>query len=272
MARRTPRAVTSAVPRHGLARVLSKQGVCSRSDAARWIVAGRVSVDGRVVRDPEYPIAGMRRIAVDGRDIEQVAARRIYLMLNKPRGLVTTARDEQGRDTVYRCFDEAKPWGEVLGWIAPVGRLDKASEGLLLFCNDPQWAARITDPQSGPDKTYHVQVDVVPDEALLSRLVAGVDAEGERLAAQSASLLRSGAKNAWLEVVLDEGRNRQIRRLLAAFDINVLRLVRVAIGGLQLGDLPKGQWRELDAAEIESLVPAIRATDSEARPDKDGTR
>ena len=267
MARHAPRADNTSAPRHGLARVLSKQGLCSRSEAARWIAAGRVSVDDRVVRDPEYPIAGERRIAVDGRDIEQAATRRIYLMLNKPRGLVTTARDEQGRDTVYRCFDGAKPGGEALGWIAPVGRLDKASEGLLLFCNDPQWAARITDPQSGPDKTYHVQVDVVPDEALLSRLVVGVDDGGERLAAQSASLLRSGAKNAWLEIVLDEGRNRQIRRLLAAFDINVLRLVRVAIGGLQLGDLPKGQWRELDVAEIDSLVPSIRTAGSKLGED-----
>lgn len=271
MARRAPRADSKPTPRHGLARVLSKQGLCSRSEASRWILAGRVSVDGRVVRDPEYPIAGKRRIAVDGREIEQAAAQRIYLMLNKPRGLVTTARDEQGRDTVYRCFDGAKPRGEALGWIAPVGRLDKASEGLLLFCNDPQWAARITDPQTGPDKTYHVHVDVVPDEALLSRMVAGIDAGGEHLSAKSVSLLRAGAKNAWLEIVLDEGRNRQIRRLLAAFDINVLRLMRVAIGGLQLGDLPKGRWRELDAVEIESLVPVTptggETSRSEAGPD-----
>jgi len=166
-------------------------------------------------------------------------------MLNKPRGLVTTARDERGRDTVYRCFD-----GTDFGWIAPVGRLDKASEGLLLFSNDPQWAARITDPATGPDKAYHVQVDRIPGETELQAMRLGVECDGETLRANSASLLRVGEKNAWLEIVLDEGRNRQIRRLLAAFDIGVLRLVRVAIGGLQLGELPKGRWRELTDVEI----------------------
>ena len=235
-------------PRHGLARVLSKQGVCSRSEAAKWIVAGRVTVDGRILRDPETPITqGRHRITVDGRALDEAV--RVYVMLNKPRGMVTTTSDERGRDTVYSCFDEAG-----LPWIAPVGRLDKASEGLLLFCNDPQWAARITDPDSGPDKTYHVQVDAIPSPPELVALVTGVDDAGERLRAKSATLLRAGEKNAWLEIVLDEGRNRQIRRLLGAFDINVLRLVRVAIGGLGLGDLPKGQWRALSDAEVLALA------------------
>ncbi|KRA19856.1 MULTISPECIES: pseudouridine synthase [unclassified Lysobacter] len=242
-------------PRHGLARVLSKQGLCSRSEAARWIAAGRVAVDGRVVRDPEFPIASAPRarprIAVDGRDIDQAA--RLYLMLNKPRGLVTSARDERGRDTVYRCFDGALWQGAPLPWLAPVGRLDQASEGLLLFCNDPEWAARITDPEHGPDKTYHVQIDTIPDDETLAALVAGVIEEGVALRAKSARLLRSGEKNAWLEIVLDEGRNRQIRRLLAAFDIGVLRLLRVAIGELVLGELGKGQWRMLGASEIAQL-------------------
>lgn len=240
--------------RHGLARVLSKRGLCSRSEAARWIVAGRVSVDGRVVRDPEFPIIadGNARIAVDGRDVDEPT--RLYLMLNKPRGLVTTVQDERGRDTVYRCFDGAQWRGAPLPWLAPVGRLDQASEGLLLFCNDPGWAARITDPLTGPDKTYHVQVDTIPDEHLLAGLVHGVEHEGTLLRAKAARLLRAGERNAWLEVVLDEGRNRQIRRLLAAFDIEVLRLVRVAIGGLTLGELPKGQWRVLSDAEVVGLV------------------
>ncbi|SFK83601.1 pseudouridine synthase [Lysobacter sp. cf310] len=245
----------TTTPRHGLARVLSKQGLCSRTEAARWIAAGRVAVDGRVVRDPEFPISsGPRarpRIAVDGRDIDQ--APRLYLMLNKPRGLVTTARDERGRDTVYRCLDGARWQGAPLPWLAPVGRLDQASEGLLLFCNDPEWAARITDPEHGPDKTYHVQIDTIPDEAALAALVAGVVEDGVALRAKSARLLRSGEKNAWLEIVLDEGRNRQIRRLLAAFDIGVLRLLRVAIGELALGELGKGQWRMLSESELAQL-------------------
>jgi 23S rRNA pseudouridine2605 synthase len=240
-------------PRHGLARVLSKRGLCSRTEATRWIAAGRVSVDGRVVHDPEFPISadGRQRIVVDGRGVE--SARRLYVMLNKPRGLVTTARDERGRDTVYRCFDGAQLEGGPLPWLAPVGRLDQASEGLLLFSNDPEWAARITDPQSGPDKTYHVQVDVIPDAGLLAALEHGTQDEGEPLRAKSARLLRVGERNAWLEIVLDEGRNRQIRRLLAAFDINVRRLVRVAVGPIVLGELPKGQWRLLSAAEVDSL-------------------
>ncbi|WP_074863907.1 pseudouridine synthase [Lysobacter enzymogenes] len=245
-------ALNKTPPRHGLARVLSKQGVCSRSEAARWIAQGRVSVDGRIVRDPEFAIVqGRQRIRVDGADLGD--ARRFYLMLNKPRGLVTTAADERGRDTVYRCLDGAELDGAPLPWLAPVGRLDKASEGLLLFCNDPQWAARITDPELGPDKTYRVQVDAIPDEAQLRALEAGVDDDGERLRAKSVRLLRSGEKNAWLEIVLDEGRNRQIRRLLAAFGLETLRLVRVAIGELPLGELPKGQWRVLDEDDLRKL-------------------
>ena len=241
--------MANALRRIGLARALSKRGLCSRTQAGGWIRDGRVQVDGRVVRDPEFPtIAGRHRIVVDGRDIEDAPRQALHLMLNKPRGLVTTLRDEQGRDTVYRCFD-----GADLGFIAPVGRLDKASEGLLLFTNDPQWAARITSPDSGPDKTYHVQVDCIPDATTLALMHAGVDCEGEALRAKSAVLLRAGEKNAWLEIVLDEGRNRQIRRLLAAFDIGVLRLLRVAIGRLQLGELAKGQWRELTAQEVATL-------------------
>lgn len=237
----------STVPRHGLARVLSKQGLCSRTEAAAWIRAGRVAVDGRVVLDPEFPVTrDWQAVSVDGRAIETAVRR--YLMLNKPRGLVTTASDERGRDTVYRCLD-----GADLPWLAAVGRLDKASEGLLLLCNDPEWAARITDPATGPDKTYRVQVSSIPDATQLALLVEGVDEAGERLRAKSAVLLRAGGKNAWLEIVLDEGRNRQIRRLLAAFDIGVMRLMRVAIGDLQLGELGKGQWRELSAEEVAAL-------------------
>jgi 23S rRNA pseudouridine2605 synthase len=234
--------------RHGLARVLSKRGVCSRSDAARMVCAGRVALDGRPVLDPEFPVAvDHPGISIDGQLLG--CRERICLMLNKPRGLVTTVRDERGRDTVYRCFD-----GAALPWLAPIGRLDKASEGLLLFSNDPQWAAQITDPQRGPSKTYHVQIDCVPEPDWLPRLLDGVEVEGEHLCASAVSLLRAGQRNAWLEIVLDEGRNRQIRRLLAAFDIGVLRLLRVAIGELQLGDLGKGSWRHLSAAEVRALA------------------
>ena len=243
----------STAPRHGVARVLSKLGLCSRTEAARWVVAGRVAVNGRLVRDPEFPVVqGRDALSLDGAPLE--AAGRVVIALNKPRGLVTTASDERGRDTVYRCLE-----GSGLPWLAPVGRLDQAREGLLLMANDPEWAAAITDPATGPDKTYHVQVDAVPDQALLDRLVAGSDCDGEWLAARSATVLRSGGRTAWLEIRLDEGRNRQIRRLLAAQGLETRRLVRVAIGGLVLGDLAKGAWRRLSDAEISSLAPPGRS-------------
>jgi 23S rRNA pseudouridine2605 synthase len=240
--------------RIGVARVLSKAGHCSRSEAAKLVAAGRVALNGVIVRDAEHPVDTERdRISVDGQALG--AAERVYLMLNKPRGLVTTVSDEQGRDTVYRCFD-----GVDLPWVAPVGRLDRASEGLLLFSNDPEWAARITDPATGPDKTYHVQIDTIPDAERLMRLEAGVMSAQDHLAAKSARLLRVGAKNAWIEIVLDEGRNRQIRRLLAAFDMTVVRLIRVAIGGLVLGPLAKGGWRNLEPADLDLI--AARAAHS----------
>ena len=239
------------MPRHGLARVLSKLGVCSRSQAERAVREGRVTVDGRVVRDPERPADAMRqRIELDG--VAVAAAARVYVVLNKPRGLVVSAADERGRPTVYDLLRDAG-----LPWLGPVGRLDQASEGLLLLSNDSIWAAGLTEPRHHVDKTYHVQVDRVPDQDALRRLVEGVVDRGERLAARRVGLLRQGQKNAWLEIVLDEGRNRHIRRLLAAHGMNVLRLVRVAIGPLALGDLAKGQWRHLEAAEVRALsVPA----------------
>jgi len=234
--------------RHGLARVLSKRGLCSRREAALWIAAGRVSVGGKIVRDPEFPVRERDAVTVDDQSVG--SAPRIYIALNKPRGLVTTASDEQGRDTVYRCLQDAG-----LPWLAPVGRLDKASEGLLLLANDPAWAARITDPGSGPDKTYHVQVDRIPTPDTLAAMEQGVRLEnGEVLRASAVKLLRTGQRNAWLEIVLEEGRNRQSRRLLQSLDIGVLRLVRVAIGGVALGTLAKGAWRPLSADEVKSLA------------------
>jgi 23S rRNA pseudouridine2605 synthase len=238
---------SQTIARHGVARVISKLGMASRTEAARWVQAGRVRVNGQTVSDPEFPVRkGLDRVDIDGHASADVGRR--VLMLNKPRGLVTTTKDEQGRDTVYQCFA-----GADLPWLAPVGRLDKASEGLLLFSNDPAWAARITDPATGPDKTYHVQIDCVPDARLLERLQQGALVDGETLTAKAVRCLRVGERHAWLEIVLDEGRNRQIRRLLAAFDIAVLRLVRVAVGSLVLGELAKGKWRMLDSAEVESI-------------------
>jgi 23S rRNA pseudouridine2605 synthase len=244
---RPPESTAGRVPRHGLARVLSKFGLCSRAQAQALVSAGRVQVNGRIVLDPESPTdAAQDRVEVDGTAV--AAVEKVYLMLNKPRGYVTTASDEQGRQTVYALLQEAN-----FPWLAAVGRLDKASEGLLLFSNDSEWSAHLTAPASQLDKTYHVQIDAMPDVDLLRRLCVGVVQAGEHLAVKTVCELRRGEKNAWLEIVLDEGRNRQIRRLLAAFDIGVLRLIRVAIGTLVLGDLPRGRWRILVPAEVTGM-------------------
>ena len=242
----TPKKTNSTL-RHGLARVISKQGLASRTQAAQWIAEGRVQVNGKLIHDAEFPVRmGVDVIAIAGAETTTAVHR--VIMLNKPRGLVTTTSDEKNRDTVYSCFDNAD-----LPWLAPIGRLDKASEGLLLFSNDPQWAARITDPASCPNKTYHVQINAIPNDSDFKKMVQGIVVEGASLAASTAKLLRHGEKNAWLEIILDEGKNRQIRRLLTALDFEVLRLIRVAIGSLQLGELAKGEWRELSADEVKNL-------------------
>jgi 23S rRNA pseudouridine2605 synthase len=241
------RGVAGRSPRHGLARVLSRMGVCSRSEAARRVSAGRVRVNGNVVRDPESPTDPMAdRIELDG--VELRVADRVCIMLNKPRGLVVSASDEQGRDTVYALLRDAG-----LPWLAPVGRLDKASEGLLLMSNDPVWASGITEPDAHVPKTYRVQVRGVVDDDTLQRLRRGLLDRGEHLSAKSVQAVGGGVKNTWLEIVLAEGRNRQIRRMLLACDRDVLRLMRVAVGPLQLGDLAKGAWRRLSEAEILQL-------------------
>jgi 23S rRNA pseudouridine2605 synthase len=233
----------------GLARVLSKMGYCSRKEAQTLITAGRVRINGVVRLDPEWRVGASDRLEVDGRPVR--AARKVYLLLNKPRGLVTTASDEQGRQTVFACLA-----GHGLPFVGAVGRLDKASEGLLLLTNNTAWAARICDPASHIEKTYHVQVDRVVDDNLVQRMQLGLTIDGDFLQAKRVRVLRKGKRCSWLEVVLDEGKNREIRRLLAAFGLNVPRLVRVAIGALPLGNVKKGRFRPLTASEVESLVPA----------------
>jgi 23S rRNA pseudouridine2605 synthase len=245
----------------GLARVLSKKGYCSRSQAAVLIRARRVTVNGRITPDPETPVKILKdRIEVDGSPLDKASL--IYLVMNKPRGVVTTASDERGRDTVYDLLQPGSPW------VGPVGRLDKASEGLLLMTNDSQWAAKVSEPASHLDKKYHVQVDCVADAALLAKITRGTVESGEdeapaaqaqqHLCAKGARILRHGDKNSWLEITLDEGKNRQIRRLLEALQIRVLRLVRVSIGPLELGDLKKRSVRRLTAEEKKAIDRALR--------------
>ena len=246
----------------GLARALSKLGYCSRTQAARLIRAGRVRLNGATRLDPETPVRLQHdRIAVDR---ETVAAEsKIYLMLNKPRGVVTTASDEKGRQTVYSLL------GEKLPWVGPVGRLDKASEGLLLLTNDSEWAARISDPGAHVDKAYHVQVGSLTQDLLTNTLLKGVRSDGELLRAKRARVLRSGEKNTWLEIVLDEGKNRQIRRMFDQMGIEVLRLVRVSIGPLALGQLAKGDFRKLGASGKSALDQAVKISGDRKRiPEK----
>jgi 23S rRNA pseudouridine2605 synthase len=236
--------------RFGVARVISKLGYCSRSQAVALVLGSHVRVNGRIVRDPELPV----RMEVDRVEVNGVAVKKqmpIYLAMNKPRGVVTSASDEKGRATVYELLDGEGPW------VAPVGRLDKASEGLLLLTNDSDWAARVTDPASHLGKTYHVQVDCIVKDDLLERITRACLVGGEHLTAKSVRFLRGGEKTTWLEIVLNEGKNRQIRRLFEAFGVEVLRLVRVSIGPLELGDLKKGSVRLLTKEEKVAVDRAI---------------
>ena len=275
-----------ALRRIGLARALSKLGYCSRSQAAELIRDGCVRLNEVVRFDPETPVHLTRdRILVNDCPIE--AGAKIYLVMNKPRGLVTTAADEKGRDTVYSILKKSGSAARGMNslsessaasprlnpaWVAPVGRLDKASEGLLLLTNDSEWGAGVAAPDTHLPKTYHVQIARVADEALLAALTAGgkvaansgassgeTSGDGETMRASQVRLLRSGQKNSWLEIVLTEGKNRQIRRMLQALGIDVLRLVRVAIGPLQLGKLAKGEYRPLTAEEKQMLDRSMLA-------------
>jgi 23S rRNA pseudouridine2605 synthase len=219
-----------------------------------------VRLNGATKRDTETPVRLKDdRIEVDDRVVG--VERKVFLMLNKPRGVLTTASDERARETVYAYL------GKELPWVAPVGRLDKASEGLLLLTNDSEWAARVTAPETHLEKTYHVQVEGLIDESLPKTLVEGVRAEnGEFLRAQDAGILRQGERNTWLVVVLDEGKNRQIRRMLGQAGVEVLRLVRVSIGSLSLGDLAKGRYRTLTQTERRGLDVAMRGPDGLHEP------
>lgn len=246
----------SDAKRTGLARALSKLGYCSRSQAITLIREGKVQLNGSIARNPEAPVrAGAGRIVVAGKKLG--AVKRTYLMMNKPRGIVTTASDEKGRDTVYSLLPKG------LEWIAPVGRLDKASEGLLLLTNDSEWSARITDPATHLDKVYHVQIGALASGEMLEKLGRGIETEkGEVLRAKKSRIVRAGGKNCWVEIVLDEGKNRQIRRMFEGLGIEVLRLVRVSIGPIQLGDLTKGTHRPLGHHEKILMDRALGKTTS----------
>ncbi|OCP16048.1 pseudouridylate synthase [Ensifer sp. LC54] len=230
-----------------IARALSKLGYCSRTQAEKLVLDGRVSIGGRKITDlAQWVDIEKDRIAVDGKAV--LAEDKIYLMLNKPRGLVTTRHDPEGRPTVFDCLGDSDAQ-----FLSPIGRLDKASEGLLLFTNDTVLAQRLLDPETHLGKVYHVQVAGEIGDSQLAAMVDGVEEGGEHLRAARAEHLRGGGKNSWIEVELHEGRNRQIRRMLDVLGFEVLRLVRVSIGDIALGKLAKGATRPLTVDEVQYL-------------------
>ena len=236
-----------ATGRVALERALSKLGLLSRAEARRRILEGRVAVAGRVVRDPYAPVVPERAaIALDGEPAAAPAFR--CLMLHKPRGVVTSARDPDGRRTV---FDLARAAGET-GRLVAVGRLDLATTGLLLLTNDTRLADWLTDPSNRVPRVYTVTVrGEVSDEAVRS-LTKGIDIEGGRMAADEVTVRKRSRRETHLVVRLHEGRNREIRRLLEAVGHEVTSLRRVAFGGLELGALQPGQWRDVDRSELDS--------------------
>ena len=237
---------------HGVARVISKRGFCSRSQAEILVREGRVSLRGKIVRDPDAPAYENDEIKVDGKAVTANAF--VYFMMNKPRGYVTTANDEKGRATVLDLFREqyTKMFpGKPMPHISPVGRLDAASEGLLLFTNDTQWA-NVVLSNADHTKVYRVQVAGFPTAEQLLQMEAGFNVpprvfgdKEEFMHAKRATLHSAGEKNCWLEITLDEGKNREIRRMLAHLGYEVLRLVRIKFCNFELGDLKQGEIRTI---------------------------
>ena len=233
-------------PLKTLERVLSKAGLGSRSEARAWIAEGRVRVNGRPVCDPDRWVDLERdRVAFDGQPLR--SARKRYILLYKPTGVITSYSDPQGRPTVYRLL------GKVGTWVAPVGRLDLETSGLLLLTNDTQFAERLTNPKYNVPKTYQVKAAGVLREEQLEPLRRGVDLEDGPALPADVTRLRGGANHTVLRITITEGRNRQVRRMFEAIGSKVLKLVRTSIGPLRIGDLPIGAWRELTGEEVSAL-------------------
>ena len=233
-------------PLKTLDRVLSKAGVGSRIDAAAWIRAGRVQVNGRVVRDPEHWVDRQRaRVRLDGKPLTVRA--RIYAVLYKPTGYLTTYRDPQGRPTVYDLLED------IGTFVSPVGRLDLDTSGLLLLTNDTQFAEHITNPNSHVPKTYLVKASGLLSDEQLQRLRDGVELSDGPTRQALVTRVRDSEKYTYFEISLTEGRNRQVRRMVETLDLKVLKLVQVKIGSLRIGALAIGKWRLLTASEVKRL-------------------
>ena len=233
-------------PLKTLDRVLSKAGVGSRTEARGWIRAGRVRVNGQVVRDPDHWVDMTRdRVRFDESPLE--VRERMYVLLYKPAGYLTTYQDPQGRPTVYDLIADAGTF------LSPVGRLDLDTSGLLLMTNDNQLAERVTNPNSHVPKTYLDKASVVLTDDQLRQLREGIELSDGPTRPANVNRVRDSAKYTHFEITLTEGRNRQVRRMVEALGAKVLKLVRVKIGPLTIGTLPIGKWRLLSRAEVASL-------------------
>ena len=230
-----------------LQKILSARGITSRRKSEEWIAAGRVMVNGRIAAVGDSADPDTDKILLDGRPLPS-ASKQVYIMLHKPRGYVTTLSDERGRR------DAAQLVADCGTRVYPVGRLDMDSEGLLLFTNDGDFANSLMHPKHEVDKTYRVTVDGYSDGAL-ARLQQPVILDGYTIRKPEATLIEGPdiTGRAVLQVVIHEGRNRQVRRMCAMAGMNVLRLVRVAEGNLQLGTLKCGAWRYLTEDEVAGL-------------------
>jgi len=254
---RTVRRTTGAV---SLERALSKLGLASRAEARALIRQGRVSVDGRTLINPSLRIEPERvSIAIDG-EARHAFTAPLTIVLHKPRGYLTTRSDPEGRQTIYELLLDLPRR------VIPVGRLDLATSGLLILTNDTQFGNWLTDPASEIPRVYLVTVRGEVSDEVLSRLITGVTSGRDRLAAAAAIVRKRSKRESHLTITLTEGKNREIRRLFDAVDHPVTQLRRVQFGGLKLGTLAPGQWREVGAEELRAAFPAYISRRREPRP------
>ena len=229
-----------------LERVISKAGAGSRTDARRWIADGRVRVNGKLIQTPDYWVDfGRDKVTLDGKAL--ASRKKIYLLLYKPKGYLTTYKDPEGRPTVYDLIADAGTW------VSPVGRLDLDSSGLLILTNDTQFAERLTNPEYKVPKTYLVKASTLLGDDELEQLRRGVTLHDGPTRPAAVQRVRDAAKYTFLEITISEGRNRQVRRMLEAVNSKVLKLVRIAIGPIRIGELGIGKHRRLTEAEVNIL-------------------
>jgi pseudouridine synthase len=234
-------------PLKTLERVLSKAGLGSRTDARKWIGAGRVKVNGKLIQTPDHWVDLARdKVSLDDKAVQ--AGEKIYLLLYKPTGYLTTFKDPEGRPTVYDLIQDAGRW------VVPVGRLDLDTSGLLLLTSDTRFAERVTNPDYKVAKTYLVKSSTLLSEEQLQQLRSGVVLNDGATQPAQVQRVRDSTKYSFIEVTIHEGRNRQVRRMLEAIGSKVLKLVRTGIGDLRIGELPIGHYRELTPAEVALLA------------------